>query len=29
MSNPDEVNNLMRGEAAVKWLEEEIKKHVK
>ncbi|RKZ26393.1 glycine cleavage system protein GcvH [bacterium] len=29
LSNPDEVNNLMRGEAAVKWLEEEIKKHVK
>ena len=29
LSNPEEVNNLMRGEAAVKWLEEEIKKHVK
>lgn len=29
LSNPDELKNLMKGEDAVKWLEEEIKKHAK
>ena len=27
LSNPDEINELMKGESAVKWLEEEIAKH--
>lgn len=29
MSNPDELNNLMKGEVAVEWQKAEIKKHVK
>jgi glycine cleavage system H protein len=29
MSEPDELDNLMRGEAAVEWLKGEIEKHVK
>jgi len=27
MSNPDELDNLMKGDDAVAWLKEEIKKH--
>ena len=27
MEDPDELSNLLQGEEAVSWLEEEIKKH--
>ncbi len=29
MTNPDEINNLMKGNDAIEWLKGEIKKHVK
>jgi glycine cleavage system H protein len=29
MSDPSELDNLMKGEAALQWLREEIEKHVK
>lgn len=29
MSDPSEVDNLMKGEKAIEWLKGEIKKHVK
>jgi len=29
MDDPAELANLMRGDSAVRWLEEEIEKHAK
>jgi len=29
MTSPDDIKNLLRGDDAVKWLEEEIAKHIK